>query len=365
MLLSTMKKLKGFTLIELILYMTLVSAFVTGAILFAWDVTYGREKFNQQQIVEQSTKMALVRISYEIRRAKNIQSIAKEQIILDNNGSTTTIASSSGHIVLTAAGSGPYTLTSNQVIVTDLSFTSVTPMNNNSKNIKVSLSTRQISGMLTGQIPAQTIMSQSVELNSLFNQARGLLMDAGDVLLTTGNKHIENAFLLNSGTDTITIDKMMLTWTGGEAGSVLQTIRINGSTVWSGTANSGDLLDIANVALVSGADAIPIDYFDFSKNMANSVITVTSTLTDSSTGSTELVFGNLPTPTPITSLTPTPTISTTPTNTPTPTPTPANCNQYCQQKYTLPGSCKKVNQCSGYKEGSIYECSPPNICCCQ
>jgi len=356
MLLSTIKK-HGFTLIELILYMTLVSAFVTGAVLFAWDVVYGREKFNQQQTVEQSMKMALARISYEIRRAKNIQSVSKEQLVLDNGGSTTTIASSSGRIVITTAGSGPYTLTSNQVIVTDLSFANVTSTNNNSKNIKVSLSVKQVSSMLFGQVPAQTTMSQSVELNSQFNQARALLMDAGDAILTTGNKHIENTFLENTGSSDITIDKMTLTWTGGDSGSLLQTIRINGSNVWSGTANSGDLLDVTNVALTASADPIPINYLDFSKNMANSAITVSYIMTDSSIGNTELVFGNLPTPTLSPTITPTVTL--------TPTPTPVNCNEYCQQKYTLPGSCIKSKDCLGHDEGRIYECSSPNICCCQ
>jgi hypothetical protein len=381
LLLSIMNIRRGFTLIELILYMTLVAGFVTGAVLFAWDVVYGREKFNQQQIVEETSKLALGRISYEIRRAKNIQSLTLGQLILDNGGSTTTVASSSGRVVITSGGSGPYTLTSNQVTVTDLSFTNITPTNNNSKNIKVSLSTRQVSDIQSGQISAQTTMSQSVELNSQFNQARALLMDAGDVSLTTGNKHIENTFLENTGDYDITIDKMELSWTGGDVGSALQNIRINGSTVWSGTAGSGDLLDISNVILVSGADAVAIDYFDFSKNMANSVVTVTFILTDGSTASTELVFGILPTPTltgtptPTNTPTPTPTNSPTPTltgtptptptNTPTPTPTPANCNQYCQQKYTLSGSCKKSNQCGGYNEGRIYECSPPDICCCE
>lgn len=353
-----MKKF-GFTLIELILYMTLVSSFVTGAVLFAWDVMYGREKFNQQQIVEQSTKSALARISYEIRRAKNSTSVTKEQLILDNGGTTTTIASSSGSVVITSGGAGPYTLTSNQVVVTDLSFTNVTPANNNSKNIKVSLSVKQASGIHSGQTPVATTMSESVELNSQFNQARSLLMDAGDVLLTTGNKKIENTFLLNSGTDSITVDKMMFTWTGAGVGNTLLSIRIGGSTVWSGSAVSGTLLDITNVTLVSGEDPIPIEYIDFNGNMANTTVLVTFTMTDSSTMSTELVFGAMPTPTPMVTVTPIPTV------TPTLTPTPTNCNQYCQQKYSLPGSCKKSNQCSGYKEGSIYECSPPDICCCQ
>jgi type II secretory pathway pseudopilin PulG len=360
-----MRIAKGFTLIELILYIGLLSSFVTGAVLFAWDVVYGREKFSQQQIVEQSTKLALGRIAYEIRRATDIQSVAGTQIVLTNDSGTTTIASSSGSVVITSGGAGPYTLTSNQVVVTDLRFSNVSSTNNNSKNVKVSLSLKQVSGIQPGQIPAATTMSQSVELNSQFNQARGLLMDAGDVFLTTGNKHIENTFLEDTGVSNITIDKMIVTWTGGTGGSVLQNIKINGSTVWSGSVTSGTLLDITNVTLIAGADAVPIDSIDFSNNMANSVITVTYVMTDGSTSSTEITLGAIPTPTLTGTPTPTLTVTPTPTNSPTPTPTPANCNGHCQQKYALPGSCKKSNQCGGYKEGSIYECSPPDICCCQ
>ena len=70
-----------------------------------------------------------------------------------------------------------------------------------------------------------------------------------------------------------------------------------------------------------------------------------------------------PTTTPIPTNTPIPTLV--PTVGPTATPAPTNCNSYCQQIYILPGSCLKSNQCSGYNEGRIYECSGSNRCCCQ
>jgi len=366
----------GFTLIELILYVTLTSMFMTGAVLFAWNVVYSREKFNQQQLVEDEGTLALGRIAYEIRRAKTIQSLTSDQIILnDEGGGTTTIASSSGNIYITTNGGGPYTLIGNQVVVTETNFSNATSPNNNSSHIKVRIALKQSSTILSTQTLAHTAMSQSVELNSQFNQARGLLMDAGDVRLTVGNKHIENTFLENSGSDNITINTMKLSWTGGDAGSVLQTIIINGSTVWSGTANSGDLLDITNVTLVTGAGALPIDVIDFSKSMANAVITVTFGMTDSSTSNTEILLGTAPTSTPTPTgtgtptLTPTstltPTATLTPTSTLTPTPTPANCNEHCQQTYTLPGSCIKKNVCTGYDEGKIYECGGANVCCCE
>lgn len=48
----------------------------------------------------------------------------------------------------------------------------------------------------------------------------------------------------------------------------------------------------------------------------------------------------------------------------TPTPTPANCNQHCQYTYGTSGNCMKSNECSAHNEGTIYECSSPDICCC-
>lgn len=62
-----------------------------------------------------------------------------------------------------------------------------------------------------------------------------------------------------------------------------------------------------------------------------------------------------------------PTPSPTPTGTPTPTPspTPANCNQYCQATFGLPGACIKKANCTGRDAGKIYECTGANVCCCQ
>lgn len=356
----------GFTFIELILYVLLVSIFVTGAIFFAWDIVYGREKAYQQQIVEQNAKRAIARIGYEISRAKNIQSVSVNQLILDNGGSTTTIGLSSGVIQLTTGVTGPFNLTSDEVQVTDLVFSNLTSADNNAKNIKVSITVRQAATILSGQVPAQTIMSQSAELNSQFNQARSLLMDTTNVVLASGDKRLEGTTLQNSGSGDITIDKIMVSWRGGTTGSRLNDIVFNGVTVWSGSASSGDLLDITNTILTSGTVAIPVDRFGFSHSMKDSTIIITYFMTDNSSVIVQLTFEPLtPTPSSGPTVTPTPTTGPTTVPTSTPTPTPSSCNQHCQQKYSLPGSCVKSNQCSGYDEGRIYECTSPNICCCQ
>ncbi len=416
---------KGFTLIEFLIYIILISLFMTGMLSFSWNVIYGKEKAYQNQIVDQNARSAMARIAYEIRRAKNIQSLSPNQLVLDNgSSSTTTIDLSSGTVRISTGGGGPYNLTSNQVDVTSFNFTNLTTGNNNSKNIQVSLTVKQKDQIFSGQIQSEVAMTSTIELNSQFNQARALLMDTTNVDLVADDKRIVGTTLEDTGMQNITIDKIAVSWIGGNALSQLSDIQINGSTVWSGSASSGDILDISNVTLIAGAPAVPIDRFGFSRSMADSTVTVTYIMTDSSTVSVEMVFAEptgtptpMPTPT-ITptltptvtpSLTPTPTVTITPTRTPTitrtptvtrtptptptktptptltrtptptatrtptptvtrtPTPTPVNCNQYCQQKYGTSGDCRRSNNCRWprHNEGRIYECTSPNICCCQ
>src|SRR3989338_5850578 len=87
---------KGFTIIELLIYITLISIFVTSAITFSWDIIYGRERTNRQQTVEQSARIALSKITYEIQRAENIISVSDNKIELDNGSSATEISLNSG-----------------------------------------------------------------------------------------------------------------------------------------------------------------------------------------------------------------------------------------------------------------------------
>ena len=65
---------RGFTLIEMILYIAIVSIFLTGLVYFTWDLIYGRLKSYIQQEVNQNIRFASARIIYEIRNAKSVNS---------------------------------------------------------------------------------------------------------------------------------------------------------------------------------------------------------------------------------------------------------------------------------------------------
>lgn len=349
---------KGFTLIELILYIALVSIFITGAIFFAWDVVYGREKAFQQQIVEQNTRSALARVAYEIRHAEDIQSVPADQIVLDNDGSTTTIALSEGTVQITTGDAGPYDLTSNQVEVTALSFTDLSSSDENSKDINVSITVRQTQAAVSGQFEAQTTMSVSAELNSQFNQSRSFLLDGSGAYLSSNNRSILGLTIQNTGSVDITLDQLTISWTGIAGGENITEIQIGSGTVeWTGSQGSGSTIDFTDYTLTVAAGVVDIDNLDFDSNMSDAEVELGFALSDGSISKSTLILSTSPDASP----TPTPT----PGPSPTPTPTPTSCDEHCQQQYSLPGSCIKQKDCDGYNEGRIYECNAPNICCCQ
>jgi type II secretory pathway pseudopilin PulG len=122
----------GFTLIELLLYVGIVAIVITGAILFAWDVIYGRIKSQTQQEVSQNLRLATKRIAYEIRNASGINSVSGSTLSLamsDTNRNPTVFDLSGGQVRIGYGSSGscpttsPCTLTSNEVTVSTLTFT--------------------------------------------------------------------------------------------------------------------------------------------------------------------------------------------------------------------------------------------------
>ena len=138
---------KGFTLIELILYIAIISIFITGTILFAWDIIHASVKSDIHREVSQNLRLVSMRIAHEIRNASGINSspsLPGSSISLGNIDSSknpTVIDLSSGRIRIGQGSSGscpsssPCYLTSNNVTVTSLQFTDLSSAGDESKNI--------------------------------------------------------------------------------------------------------------------------------------------------------------------------------------------------------------------------------------
>jgi len=147
---------QGFTLIELILYIALVSIFISGAILFAWDIIYGRVKSQVQQEVNQNLRLANKRIVYEIRNASAINSVDTNKICLASSESArnpTKFYVNSGRLRIGwGGGSSDCTgltndepLTSNQIALSTLTFTDLSTGGGESKNIQFTLTVASVS----------------------------------------------------------------------------------------------------------------------------------------------------------------------------------------------------------------------------
>jgi len=362
-----LSSVRGFTLIELIVYVALVAIFITGAILFSWDVIYGREKSFNQQIVQQNARAALLRISYEIRRAQDIQSVSPTQLVLESGGSQTTIELVGQTIRFTSGGFGPYDLTSNQAVITDLLFTDLTSLENDAKNIGVNFTMSQAEPAASGQLTAETQVSGAVELEGQFSEARKLLVDLTGASLVGGTS-LEGITIQNSGAQNISIDKVYLSWTGTSGGEQVTGIQMGGGAVeWTGTSSSGSMIDITNFTILSGSGTLNIDYITFNSNMAGATLSLNFILADGSTLKSELTIPSGGTPTPTS--TPTPTL----TPSPTPTTAPANtCNSVCITGGYSSGTCRKnAASCTGgevyYSPGDVYCTGGANAdtCCCR
>ena len=79
---------KGFTLIEMILYIGVVSIFLGGVVQLAWNSIYGRVKAQVLQHVNYASRFAGKRILFEIRNASDITSVSATSICLAQTDST-------------------------------------------------------------------------------------------------------------------------------------------------------------------------------------------------------------------------------------------------------------------------------------
>lgn len=124
----------GFTLIEFLIYIALVSLFISAAVLFGWDMIYAGIKTEVQREVNQNIRLVNKRMSYEVKNASAILSVGANTVCLESQDLThnpTQIYLSAGTVrVAWGGGSNDCTnmtndeaLTSNQVVVNSLLFT--------------------------------------------------------------------------------------------------------------------------------------------------------------------------------------------------------------------------------------------------
>lgn len=121
----------GFTFIEFIIYVAIVAAILVLITGFFWNITFGNIKETSYQEVQQNGRFVLTKITQEAKKATGITSPANSgetSVSLSlsmADGSTTTFDVIDGKLRITQGTSGPYELTSDQVIVSNLQFTNL------------------------------------------------------------------------------------------------------------------------------------------------------------------------------------------------------------------------------------------------
>lgn len=131
------KAKKGFTLIEMVLYIGLVGLLMTGLTNFTIDVMKIREASSRQSLVVSNAKRVLDRITHEITQATSITLASGNTIILESpDRGTTTIQLVSDAIHLTQTGRDE-NLHDSRVQATAFSVQNLT--NGNAQNIKIRL----------------------------------------------------------------------------------------------------------------------------------------------------------------------------------------------------------------------------------
>lgn len=129
---------EGFTLIELILYVSIITIVMSALIPFAWNIIGGSVKSTVEQDVSSQARYVSERIKYEIRNASDITSVNPTSISLTNFApDTTTVISLVGSkMQINKNGTGAVDLNSDDTAISGLTFVDYSSADLKSKNIK-------------------------------------------------------------------------------------------------------------------------------------------------------------------------------------------------------------------------------------
>ena len=77
------KKIQGFTILEVVIYITIFAGILTVAIFFAWDIIGGQTKTFVITEVNQNSRFILERVARDIRQANTLNSISSSELSFD------------------------------------------------------------------------------------------------------------------------------------------------------------------------------------------------------------------------------------------------------------------------------------------
>ncbi len=136
---------KGFTLIEALVYIALVSGILLAATSFAWNIVNTRTSAFSAQEVEQNGRFIMLKISKIMKEANQINSPAiglsadTVSVKMDDAGTEIIMISQNGNNIEYQYNSDPVVeLNSDLVEISNLQFTNLSSPSGNTRNIGVS-----------------------------------------------------------------------------------------------------------------------------------------------------------------------------------------------------------------------------------
>jgi type II secretory pathway pseudopilin PulG len=130
---------KGFTYIELLIYISIVTMMMVTLVPFAWNIIGSGAKSATQQEVVANARYMSERMKYEIRNASGIASVSANRISLNTaNVSTnpTVIALSGGNLTISFASGSAVNLNSQKASISALTFSNYTSTSSATKHIQ-------------------------------------------------------------------------------------------------------------------------------------------------------------------------------------------------------------------------------------
>jgi Tfp pilus assembly protein PilW len=127
---------KSFTLIELLIYIAIISLVLVSITGFFWNIVLGNIKENAYQEVQQNSRFALTKITQQIKKAIGINNplpgtsaSSLSLIMQDSNLNPTIFDVSEGKLRIIQGASAPIELTTDQIRVSNLQFTNLSYLN--------------------------------------------------------------------------------------------------------------------------------------------------------------------------------------------------------------------------------------------
>lgn len=163
------KRQTGFTLLELILYISIVTIIMAALIPFAWNVIASGTKSSTQQHIFSQARFVSEKIKWEIRNANDINSVSATSISLaTSNPATnpTVVDLNGGQIRITQGADSPVFLLSNNTVADSLAFTDLSSNDGNSKHIQFSFTIKSDYSSTGHEYQETTSVRSSAELRT-------------------------------------------------------------------------------------------------------------------------------------------------------------------------------------------------------